>query len=334
MDGPVMMFALVLSVVTSVLFGMLPAWRLTSGQAGDPLRAGRTETAGRGARGLQRTLVVAEVALSIVPLACGGLMLRSFLNLAHTPLGFSPANVVTAKVPVNFRRFPRIEQRWAWLREVLDRVRVLPGVESVSAASPLPLAPEQEIRRVGRADRTAALPILATQQFAAPGYLEVIGTPLLQGRDFTADDVIPGRKVTIVDERLAKRLWPEGAIGRHLAIWRSGWRDDLEVVGITAAVRATRVRDDSTPHFVMPYDLYPDMSVVVKTRETAERIARRFGARWMRRMAGGLRPISGDERVCGGFDRRHAVRPVRARGVRCGVGAAGGGGALWNAWPI
>src|SRR5258708_24873535 len=99
MDARGTLFAVALSAVTTMLFGLLPAGRLASGKMGHPLRAGRTETAGSGARRLQRTLVVAEVALSIVPMACGGLMLRSFLNLMHSPLGFDPANVVTAKVP-------------------------------------------------------------------------------------------------------------------------------------------------------------------------------------------------------------------------------------------
>src|SRR5581483_3894876 len=103
MDAPVTLFALALSVFTSLAFGLLPAWRLATGRTGHPLRAGRMETAGSGARRLQRTLVVAEVALSIVPLACGGLMLRSFENLLHSPLGFEPAGVVTATVPVNAR---------------------------------------------------------------------------------------------------------------------------------------------------------------------------------------------------------------------------------------
>jgi putative ABC transport system permease protein len=216
---------------------------------------------------------VAEVALSIVPLACGGLMLRSFLNLLHSPLGFNPANVVTARVPVNFKRYPQTEQKWAWLRDVLDRVRALPGVQSVSAADPLPLAGQQP-RRVGRADQPDAPPILATQQIALPGYLGVIGTPLREGRDFTDDDIAAQRGVTIIDERLAKRLWPEGAIGKRLSVYRTGWRHDLEVVGITGAVRTTRVRDETIPHFVMPYGDYPvGMSLVIRTYQTAERLA-------------------------------------------------------------
>jgi putative ABC transport system permease protein len=277
MDAPVTLFALVLSVVTSILFGLLPAWRLASGKTGQPLRAGRMETAGSGARRLQRTLVVAEVALSIVPLACGGLMLRSFLNLLNAPLGFNPANVVTAKVPVSFKRFPQTEQRWALMRDVLDQVRALPEVQSVSAASPLPLAADQQTRRVGRPDQPDAPPILATQQTAIPGYLDVIGTPLREGRDFTADDMNGRRDVTVIDEGLAKRLWPEGAIGKRLAIYRTGRRQDLEVVGVTANVRTTQVRDENIPHFMIPYHIYPiELSLVVKTRETVERMVPRI----------------------------------------------------------
>jgi putative ABC transport system permease protein len=273
MDTPVMLAALVLSVVTSMLFGLLPAWRLASGKRGHSLTAGRAETAGSGSRRLQRTLVVAEVALSIVPLACGGLMLRSFLNLLHAPLGFNPADVVTAKVPVSFKRYPQTEQRWVLLRDVIDRVRVLPGVQSVSAASPLPLAADQQTRRVGPADQPDTPPILATQQTAIPGYLGVIGTPLREGRDFTSADIAGKRDVTIIDEGLAKRLWPEGAIGKRLAVYRTGWRQDLEVVGVTTTVRVTQVRDENIPHFMIPYHLYPiEMSLIVKTRETAERM--------------------------------------------------------------
>jgi predicted permease len=270
MDTPVALFALVLSVVTCMLFGLLPAWRLASGKTGHPLRAGRTETPGSGARRLQRVLVVAEVALSIVPLACGGLMLRSFLNLMHAPLGFDPANVVTAKVPFDLKRYPQTEQQWAWLRDVLDRVRVLPGVQSVSAANPLPLADNQERRRVGRPDEPDAPPILATQQGVIPGYLGMIGTPLREGRDFADGDLVPGRNVVIIDERLAKRLWPEGAIGKHLAVYRTGWRSDLEVVGVTAAVRATRVRDENTPQFMMPSI---ETTLVIRTHQPASRMA-------------------------------------------------------------
>jgi putative ABC transport system permease protein len=276
MDGPVTLFALALSAVTTMLFRLLPAWRLASGKTGHPLRAGRTETLGSGARRLQRTLVVAEVALSIAPLAGAGLMLRSFLNLMHSPLGFNPANVVTARMPLDLKKYPHTEQRWELLRDVVGRVGALSGVQAVSAADTLPLA-GQAMRRVGRADQPDAPPIAATQQFALPGYLGVMGTPLLEGRDFTDDDIATQRSVTIIDAGLAQRLWPDGTIGKRLSVYRTGWRNDLEVVGVTAAVRITRVRDGTIPHFMMPYSSYPaGMSLVVKTREPAKSIAPRI----------------------------------------------------------
>ena len=271
-DGPVMVFALFLSVVTSILSGLIPAWRLTATTTGQ-LHAGRSETTGSAARRLQRTLVVMEIALSIVPLVCGGLMLRSFLNLLHTPLGFDPSNVVTAFMPLDSKRYPTLEQKWILLRSVLDKVRAIPGVESASAADLLPLQ-GQASRRVGRKDRPDSPPILATQQFALPGYLHTIGTALREGRDFTDEDIATHRGVAIVDQGLARRLWPEGAIGKRLVIYRTGRRDEVEVIGVTNSARLTRVRDQNTPHFIFPYGNYPSgMSLVMKTPNSAEKLA-------------------------------------------------------------
>ncbi len=269
LDAVSVAFALFLALLTSVLFGLLPALRLASGPAAASLHTGRAESAGAGNRRLQRTLVIAEIALSIVPLACGGLMLRSFLNLLHTPLGFDPEHVITAKVPFNLRERPQTALQHAWLLDVLTRVQSLSGVASVSAAHPLPLAPNQALRRVGRLDQPQSPPLLATQQGAMPGYLHVMGTPLLAGRDFTHDDVLHQRPVVIIDERLARQLWPDGALGRRLVVYRTGWRSDLEVIGIIPPVRATRVRDDQVPHFMMPS---VETTLVIRTHLSASGI--------------------------------------------------------------
>src|SRR5207237_4591437 len=109
-------------------------------------------------------------------LAGAGLVLGSFLNLMPSPLGFNPANVVTARMPFDLKRYPHMEQRWALLRDVIDRMHTFSGVQSVSAADTLPLA-GYAIRRVGRDDQPHNPPILATQQFVLPGYLGVMGSP-------------------------------------------------------------------------------------------------------------------------------------------------------------
>lgn len=183
------------------------------------------------------------------------------------------------------------------MRGVLERVRGIPGVESASAAAPLPLA-GQERRRVGRVDQPDTPPLAATQQFALPGYLGTIGTALVEGRDFTDDDGRLHRGVTIIDQSLANRLWPEGAIGKILSVYRTGWRNDLEVVGVTTPLRVTRVRDDRIPHFMLPYDggYSREMSLVVKTGETAERMAPQIEAALNAAQAGraayDIRPMS------------------------------------------
>ena len=274
LDSSVILAALLLSLATCLLFGLLPAWRITSGdESSKALHAGRTQTSGASARTWQRGLVVAEVALSIVPLVCGGLMLRSFSNLLHAPLGFNPTNIVTAKIPFNLAKFAESEQRSALMRQVLDQVRAIPGVESVSAASPLPLD-GQQTRRVGAIDQPDKEPNLAIQQGALPGYLNVVGTRLLKGRDFTDADLAGSqRRVTIIDERLAQRLWPSSnALGKQLVVYRTGHQNVMQVIGITNAVRATQVRDDAMPRFMIPDD-YPS-SLVIKTTQTAAQLTR------------------------------------------------------------
>ncbi len=322
-DGTVMLFALLLSVVTCVLSGLMPAWRVTSEKSGQ-VRAGRTETVGSGTRRLQRTLVVIEVALSIVPLVCGGLMLRSFLNLLHTPLGFDPTNVVTATVPLNLKRYPAFEQRWALLRHVLEEVRALPGVESASAVNRLPLA-GQASRRVGRSDRPDSPPILASQQFALPGYLHTMRTPLREGRDFTDEDIATGRGATIIDRELATRLWPEGAIGKRLSIYRTGRRDEVEVIGVTNGARLTRVRDEK--HTALHSSVRGLSGGYVFSGQESERRGKACGAD----QSGGCDGrYSSDERICFGFDWGHALHDVCVDGVRGSFGAADGDGSLWD----
>lgn len=136
-----------------------------------------------------------------------------------------------------------------------------------------------ELSRVGREDRPDSPPILASQQFALPGYLHVIGTALREGRNFTDDDIAKDRPVVIIDRELARRLWPEGAIGKQLVIYRTGRRDVVEVIGVTNSARLTRVRDGNTPRFIFPYGKYPSsMSLVIRTPASTERLAAQIRA--------------------------------------------------------
>lgn len=262
-DAMVALFSIGVSIAAGVLFGLLPAWRSTAGDA-IALRAGRADSPARGPRRLQRALVVAEIALSIIPLVAAGLMLRSFANLQSAPLGFGPDRVITAWMPVSYRKFSELGAKWKVHQDVMDRLRAIPGVEAVSAGSPPPFHSLRFTRFYGRySDGPPAA--TATLQTVMPGYLPLVGTRLIAGRDFTSDDVILQRPVVIVDARIARELWPAGAVGQRLAV--SGRPvANLEVIGVTEPVRVTSVREDGVPHLFLPYHRFAiEMALVIKT---------------------------------------------------------------------
>ncbi|MBY0493100.1 MAG: ADOP family duplicated permease [Cyanobacteria bacterium] len=271
-DSGVAIFAIGIAALVCLVFGLVPAFRATRREHTDPLRSGRAGTTAGGLRRLQRALVVAEVALSIVPLVGGGLMIRSFWNLAHAPIGFDPSEIVTARVQMSFRAFPDLEQRRALIQNAIEQVRQLPGVEDVSAGTSLPFT-LPNTRRFAR-DGDPSSELMASQQAIAPGYLSLTRTRLVEGRDVTGDDIRQNRLVAIVDQRIAQRLWPDGAVGRFLAIQIGSKPAKLEVIGVTEPVRATRVNDAEMPHVFLSYNVQQgEPYLVIRTRQSAAILA-------------------------------------------------------------
>jgi putative ABC transport system permease protein len=265
-DAAVAGFAIVLSAIVCLVCGIIPAFKVARTDLIDPLRAGRMGTSAAGIRRMQRALVIAEVALSIVPLVAGGLMIRSFWNLAHAPIGFDPSGLLSARVQMSFRAFPDLEARWALLQHAMEQVKQLPGVEEVSAATSIPYT-LPSTRRFAR-DGDPASELIASQQAITPGYMSLTRTRLLEGRDVTSDDIRQNRLVAIVDERVAKRFWPDGAIGRYLAVQIGGKPARIEVIGVSEAVRATRVNDAGVPHVFLSYNVQPgEPYFVIRTRD-------------------------------------------------------------------
>jgi putative ABC transport system permease protein len=270
-DVPVAVFAMVLSATVCLICGSIPALRITRREHTDALKSGRSGTSAPGIRRLQRALVVAEVALSIVPLVGGGLMLRSFWNLTHAPIGFDPSGIVTARIQMSFRAFPDLDSKLRLIRSSIDQVSQLPGVEAVTAAGALPMAypNNRSFAREGVPDSG----VLASQQPVLPGYLALTRTRLIQGRDVSDDDLRANRMVAVIDQRLADRLYPEGALGKNLQM-KIGSRLALaEVIGITAPVRAARVSDADLPHVFLAYNMMQvEPWLFVRTSKTAAMI--------------------------------------------------------------
>jgi putative ABC transport system permease protein len=268
-DAVVVLWTAGLTVASSVLFGLAPALFFTGDSLGQPLNSGRAGSTMMRSRAVQRGLVVAEVALSIVPLLAAGLMLRTFANLLQAPIGFDPSHVVTARVSLSLTAFPEVDRRSAFLREAIARVSELPGVDAVSVGGPLPFAPARVTQRYWRRDDVNPTPSIGFQQTIMPGYLKVMGIPLRAGRDLTDDDISHQHPVAIVDEQLAAQLWRGDALGKRLAIGETGTLV-LEVVGIAAPIRISRVRDQSTPTIYVPYHVYEiEENLVVKTATPA-----------------------------------------------------------------
>ncbi len=270
-DLTVAAFAVGLGAIVCLVCGSIPALKITRREHLDPLRAGRTGTSAPGIRRLQRALVIAEVALSIVPLVGGGLMLRSFWNLTHAPLGFDPSGLVTARVQMSFRAFPDLDSKLRLIQGAVNQVSQLPGVEAVTAAAPLPLAVPNN-RSFAR-EGVPESGVLASQQPVLPGYLGMTRARLIQGRDVSEDDLRANRMVAVIDQRLADRLYPEGALGKNLQM-KVGSRLALtEIIGITAPVRAARVSDADLPHVFLSYNVMQvEPWLVVRTSRSAAEI--------------------------------------------------------------
>jgi predicted permease len=254
-----------LTVVSSVLFGLVPAIAFTGHVRGQALHASRGGSLMLRSRRLLRGLVVSEIALSIVPLIAAGLMLRTFANLLDTPLGFDPSHVVTARVSMNLGEFSTVDRRSAFYREAIARVRELPGVEAASVGGPPPLAPVQRTLRFWRSGDGEGPSSIGMHRSVMPGYLGVMGIPLRAGRDISDDDIRHRRLVVVVDERLAAQLWRGNAIGKRLSVEYS--KQPLEVVGVAGQIRARAIHDSGTMMIYVPSHVYEiEQTLVVRTR--------------------------------------------------------------------
>jgi putative ABC transport system permease protein len=262
-DGVVMLWTAGLTVVSSILFGLVPALAFTRDADGQPLHSSRAGSLQLRSRRLHRGLVLSEIALSIVPLIAAGLMLRTFANLLETPIGFDPAQVVTARISLNLGEFSTVDRRSAFYRDAIARVRELPGVEAASIGGPPPLAPIQSTVRFWRSDGGEGT--IGMHRSIMPGYLGVMGIPLRAGRDISDDDTIRGRRVAVVDERVAAQLWQGDVIGKRLSVEYS--KQPLEVVGVAGHIRARDIRDSGTLMIYVPSHVYEiEQTLVVKTR--------------------------------------------------------------------
>ncbi len=240
LDLKVLGFAVLAGLLSAVLFGIIPALRTAKPNLMDTLRAAGRSGA-LGAAGLRNAVVVVEVALAFVLLIGSGLMFRTFLNIQRVNLGFDPRGLLTFQLLGNVGETP--QERENFKRQLREQLDALPGVNNVTASFPLPLAGGFNPVRWGGADAQGDPSKFqaADLQIVLPGYFEAMGTTLLAGRTFTAEDSKPDRTLLIVDQALAAKAFPnESAVGKKILFRvRTPEAEWGEIIGVVAHQRNT-----------------------------------------------------------------------------------------------
>lgn len=238
-DPRVIAFAVVLAVLTAVLFGTLPAWRAARSNPLEALKSG-TAAAGesRAARRLRETLIGFEVGMTTALLIIAGLLASSLFHLLRVNTGFATESVLTAKVNLPPQRYSKPAARLEFYNSLLSRLRSLPGARSAGWVGELPLGGETHVTGIDVPPGSASAPP-ANFRVASPDYFAAMGIPLIRGRVFNESD--RGRNEVVVSESVARRFWPgQDPIGRTcLTFW--GPKKEEQVVGVVGDVRTAKL---------------------------------------------------------------------------------------------
>src|SRR5215813_12443536 len=239
-DWQVLAFSVFAGLLSAVLFGVVPALRTAKPNLMQTLRAAGRSNA-LGAAGLRNAVVIVEVALAFVLLIGSGLMFRTFVNIQRVNLGFEPRGLLTFQLLGNIGNSP--QEAATFKRELRKQLDAIPGVKSVTASFPLPLAGGFSPVRWGGAEaqNDPSKFQAADLQIVLPGYFEAMGTKLLAGRTFTEDDSAPDRNLLIVDQALAAKAFPnESVVGKRILFRvRTPEAQWGEIIGVVAHQRNT-----------------------------------------------------------------------------------------------
>jgi putative ABC transport system permease protein len=277
-DARAMIFALAISAVVCVLFGVAPALaavRMSGGLRGS-----------RATRRPARLLVTVEVALSLFLLIGAGLLLKSFTRLRHIDPGFEATHLLTMQLQLSGTRYQEPHRRIAFFSGLQERLAALPGVVSASMVSRLPVARAGLNTRSGNPfsiegrpwNPNGSIPQIAHTQTAGPGYFRTFGIPLLSGRDFSGSDTMDAPHVALINETLARGFFPRGdAIGQRILLGApqpgARW---MTIIGIIADLKSGAIDEAPMPQFYTPLaqDAPASMVLTLRTAGDPMRLAR------------------------------------------------------------
>ncbi len=274
-NGPVLAFAIAVSLLTGILFGLLPARRLSQLNPALALQnASRTSTAGRKQHHLHAVLVVSETALGLILLIGAGLLIRSFLHMLSTDPGFNPRHTITFRVGTTDKSFPA-EKRAQFYSELIHRLDALPGVQSATGAFPMPFSGGNMVNTFEIQEHPAALTNEpdARVSVVEEDYFKTLQIPLRSGRTFTAQDNRPDAlPVVAINDTLAQKYFKgEDPLGKLIATGfdsedtskRLHWR---RVVGVVGTVKRLGITEVPYSEYYLPYAQAPFTSPFMAMR--------------------------------------------------------------------
>jgi len=277
MDWRVFGFTLGASLLTGFIFGFAPALQISRTDVQEAMKENARGTAGssRNTR-LRHALIVTEVALSVVLLAGAGLLFRSFMHLQAVDAGFTPQQVLTARLSPAGPQFDEDTDTVNFYDQVLDRARAIPGVESVGVINTLPLSggPTISFRVEGRPILTVDKWIPTNFRTVSPDYFRTMNIPVLQGRTFTAEDRAGAPRRLLINQALAQRDFPdENAVGKRITLGRNDENNQpiwFEIIGVTANVRSIELREEAQPELYFSAKQIPFQNMAIVVRSTVE----------------------------------------------------------------
>ena len=223
-------------------------------------------------RWLNRSLVAAQLALSLILLIGAGLVLKSFRELLGVNPGFQAKSELTMLLPVTNQKYPNPPQAIQFYRNLLDQMRTLPGVTAVGASSNLPFSGEESYDGYiveGHEPPPGSEPTQAQLQTVTPGYFQSLGMSLLRGRDISDADQEKTPMVALVDETLARRYWPEGdALGKRVRT--TGDPTWLTVVGVVNGIKDQNLAEDPKPHIYFAHGQDPQLRMYLTLRTSGD----------------------------------------------------------------
>ena len=271
LDGSVLGFTLLVSVLTGMIFGLVPALQRSKLDLNSALKDGG-RTAGGGARKLRHLLVVSEVAFALLLLVCAGLMLKSFVRLQQVAPGFEPEKSLTMEINLVPAKYAKLNDLTSFLQQTLDRIKTQPGVTFAGAAHRLPLQGNSFMGFTveGRPPASANETPSANYRSITPDYFRAIGSTIVAGRTFTEEEAWQKGGAVIINQTLQRKYWPnEDPVGKRLK--RLGPNGELlTIVGVAADMKESGLDSETEGGIYLSYITAPAAKMVLVMRTSIE----------------------------------------------------------------